>query len=90
MKACNAKQREFVPRARPSGMRKKSFPKKHTGSCTGDSLTSRRRRSHSLLARLLGDGMLDPREMRRTLITGLEMAAHRAEMGEYRTGVMRM
>lgn len=41
-------------------------------------------------ARLMVDGILDPREMRQTLITGLEMAAHRPEVGEYRTGVMRM
>ncbi len=33
--------------------------------------------------------MRDPRKMRRTLITGLEMASHRAELAEYRTGVMR-
>lgn len=41
-------------------------------------------------ARMMVDGILDPRETRRTLITGLEMAAHNAELGEFRTGVLRM
>jgi acetyl-CoA carboxylase carboxyltransferase component len=41
-------------------------------------------------ARMMVDGILDPRETRNTLITGLEMAAHNAKLGEFRTGVLRM
>lgn len=41
-------------------------------------------------ARMMVDGILDPRETRNTLITGLEMAAHNAELGEFKTGVLRM
>ncbi|MCL4706283.1 hypothetical protein KJ068_14030 [bacterium] len=41
-------------------------------------------------ARMLVDGILDPRETRNTLIMGLEMAAHNAALGEFRTGVLRM
>ncbi len=41
-------------------------------------------------ARMMVDGILDPRETRRMLVTGLEMAAHNAEVGEFKTGVMRM
>ncbi len=41
-------------------------------------------------ARMMVDGILDPRETRSALITGLEMAAHNAELGEFKTGVLRM
>ncbi len=41
-------------------------------------------------ARMMVDGILDPRETRRMLMTGLEMAAHHVEIGEFKTGVMRM
>jgi acetyl-CoA carboxylase carboxyltransferase component len=41
-------------------------------------------------ARLMVDGILDPRETRKTLIAGLEMAAHNPEIPEFKTGVMRM
>lgn len=41
-------------------------------------------------ARMMVDGILDPRETRKVLITGLEMAAHNPEMSEFKTGVMRM
>jgi acetyl-CoA carboxylase carboxyltransferase component len=41
-------------------------------------------------ARMMVDGILDPRETRKMLITGLEMAAHNPEVPEFKTGVMRM
>lgn len=41
-------------------------------------------------ARMMVDGILDPRETRKVLITGLELAAHNPEMPEFKTGVMRM
>ena len=41
-------------------------------------------------ARMMVDGILDPRATRDTLVTGLEMAAHNAELGEFKTGVLRM
>jgi acetyl-CoA carboxylase carboxyltransferase component len=41
-------------------------------------------------ARMMVDGILDPRETRRVLIAGLEMAAHNVDVGEFKTGVMRM
>jgi acetyl-CoA carboxylase carboxyltransferase component len=41
-------------------------------------------------ARMMVDGILDPRETRKMLVTGLEMAAHNPEVPEFKTGVMRM
>lgn len=41
-------------------------------------------------ARLVVDAVIDPRQTRSTLIWGLEMAQHNAEIPEYRTGVLRM
>jgi len=41
-------------------------------------------------ARLMVDGILDPRETRRALATGLDMAALNPEVAEFKTGVMRM
>jgi acetyl-CoA carboxylase carboxyltransferase component len=41
-------------------------------------------------ARLMIDGILDPRATRKNLIAGLEMAANNPEMPEFKTGVMRM
>ncbi|MFQ6617052.1 MAG: acyl-CoA carboxylase subunit beta [Fidelibacterota bacterium] len=41
-------------------------------------------------ARLMIDGVLDPRDTRKVLIEGLEMAAHNPHIPEFRTGVMRM
>lgn len=41
-------------------------------------------------ARLMIDGILDPRDTRPTLIAGLEMAANNPELPEFKTGVMRM
>jgi len=41
-------------------------------------------------ARMMVDGILDPRNTRALLITGLEMAAHNPDLGEFKTGVMRM
>jgi 3-methylcrotonyl-CoA carboxylase beta subunit len=41
-------------------------------------------------ARLMVDGILDPRATRQTLIAGLEMAANNPELPEFKTGVMRM
>ncbi|MDZ7345030.1 MAG: acyl-CoA carboxylase subunit beta, partial [candidate division KSB1 bacterium] len=43
-----------------------------------------------IAARMMVDGILDPRDMRQVLITGLEMAAHNPQMPEFKTGVMRM
>ncbi len=41
-------------------------------------------------ARLVVDGVIDPRETRKTLIWGLEMAQNNAEIPEYKTGVLRL
>jgi acetyl-CoA carboxylase carboxyltransferase component len=41
-------------------------------------------------ARMMVDGILDPRDTRKTLIAGLEMAANNPEIPEFKTGVMRM
>ena len=41
-------------------------------------------------ARLITDGIIDPRETRRTLLWGLEMAANNPEIPEYKTGVLRL
>jgi len=41
-------------------------------------------------ARLVTDGILDPRETRGMLINGLEMASHNPNIPDYVTGVMRM
>ncbi len=41
-------------------------------------------------ARLVVDGILDPRETRQTLIWGLEMAANNPDIPEYKTGVLRL
>lgn len=41
-------------------------------------------------ARMMVDRIIDPRETRRSLITGLEMAAHNSDIPEFKTGVMRM
>lgn len=41
-------------------------------------------------ARMIVDGILDPRETRRELINGLELAAHNPDVPDYVTGVMRM
>ncbi len=41
-------------------------------------------------ARMIVDGILDPRETRDALINGLEMAAHNPDIPPYVTGVMRM
>jgi acetyl-CoA carboxylase carboxyltransferase component len=41
-------------------------------------------------ARLMVDGILDPRGTRQALIAGLEMAANNPELPEFKTGVMRM
>ncbi len=41
-------------------------------------------------ARMVVDGVIDPRETRKSLIWGLEMALHNPEIPEYRTGVLRM
>ncbi|MFQ5630168.1 MAG: carboxyl transferase domain-containing protein, partial [bacterium] len=41
-------------------------------------------------ARMIVDGILDPRETRAELINGLELAAHNPHIPEYVTGVMRM
>jgi acetyl-CoA carboxylase carboxyltransferase component len=41
-------------------------------------------------ARLMIDGILDPRDTRKSLIAGLEMAANNPELAEFKTGVMRM
>jgi len=41
-------------------------------------------------AHLIVDGIIDPRETRRVLIHGLEMAMHNPEIPEFKTGVMRM
>jgi acetyl-CoA carboxylase carboxyltransferase component len=41
-------------------------------------------------ARMMVDGILDPRGTRQTLIAGLEMAANNPELPEFKTGVMRM
>jgi len=41
-------------------------------------------------ARLIVDEILDPRDTRKALINGLEMAAHNPDMPPYVTGVMRM
>ncbi|MDZ7289917.1 MAG: acyl-CoA carboxylase subunit beta [candidate division KSB1 bacterium] len=43
-----------------------------------------------IAARIMVDGILDPRETRKTLITGLEMAANNPDIPEFKTGVMRM
>lgn len=41
-------------------------------------------------ARMMVDGILDPRGTRQALIAGLEMAANNPELAEFKTGVMRM
>lgn len=41
-------------------------------------------------ARLVVDGVIDPRETRKTLIWGLEMAQHNPDIPEYKTGVLRL
>jgi 3-methylcrotonyl-CoA carboxylase beta subunit len=41
-------------------------------------------------ARMMIDGILDPRDTRQTLIAGLEMAANNPDVPEFKTGVMRM
>ncbi len=41
-------------------------------------------------ARLVVDGIIDPRRTRETLIWGLEMAVNNPEIPEYKTGVLRM
>ena len=41
-------------------------------------------------ARLVVDGILDPRETRETLVLGLEIAQRNADIPAYRTGVLRM
>ncbi|MFQ5707805.1 MAG: acyl-CoA carboxylase subunit beta [bacterium] len=41
-------------------------------------------------ARLVVDGVLDPRETRKTLICGLEMAQNNPVIPEYKTGVLRL
>jgi len=41
-------------------------------------------------ARMVVDGIVDPRETRKTLIHGLEIAQHNADIPAYRTGVLRM
>ncbi|RMF62863.1 MAG: acyl-CoA carboxylase subunit beta [Calditrichaeota bacterium] len=41
-------------------------------------------------ARLVVDGVIDPRETRNTLIWGLEMAQHNPDIPEYKTGVLRL
>lgn len=41
-------------------------------------------------ARMIVDGIIDPRETRTELINGLELAAHNPYIPEYVTGVMRM
>ena len=41
-------------------------------------------------ARMMVDGVIDPRETRDVLIQGLEMAQHNPDIPEYKTGVMRM
>jgi len=41
-------------------------------------------------ARLVVDGIVDPRETRKTLIWGLEMAQNNPDTPEYKTGVLRM
>ncbi|MFQ5865696.1 MAG: acyl-CoA carboxylase subunit beta [bacterium] len=41
-------------------------------------------------ARLIVDGVIDPRETRKTLIWGLEMALNNPDIPEYKTGVLRL
>ncbi len=41
-------------------------------------------------ARLVVDGIIDPRETRKTLICGLEMAQSNPDVSEYKTGVLRL
>lgn len=41
-------------------------------------------------ARLVVDGIIDPRETRKTLIWGLEMAMNNPDIPEYKTGVLRL
>jgi acetyl-CoA carboxylase carboxyltransferase component len=41
-------------------------------------------------ARLVVDGVIDPRETRKTLIWGLEMAMNNPDIPEYKTGVLRL
>lgn len=41
-------------------------------------------------ARLVVDGIIDPRKTRDTLIWGLEMAENNPDVPEYRTGLLRL
>ncbi|MFQ5752002.1 MAG: acyl-CoA carboxylase subunit beta [bacterium] len=41
-------------------------------------------------SRLIVDGIIDPRETRKTLIWGLEMAQNNPDIPEYKTGVLRL
>ncbi|MFQ5637032.1 MAG: acyl-CoA carboxylase subunit beta [bacterium] len=41
-------------------------------------------------ARLVVDGIIDPRETRKTLIAGLEIAQNNPDIPEYKTGVLRL
>ncbi len=41
-------------------------------------------------ARMMTDGILDPRDTRKTLIWGLEMAQNNPDIPEYKTGVLRL
>ena len=41
-------------------------------------------------ARMVVDDIIDPRHTRDLLIEGIEMAGHNPDLGEFKTGVMRM